>query len=166
MTDAPAPPPAAARLHPARGAVRGPETWARIRDAFIGGETAGALASRFGVGESTVRTRARLEGWRRRDLAAGADAQLAAAAAGPPHDPADHAAQAVRRAAEEARFGRLDAAERWARVAERLAAAERALMAVAAARPDDLDAETGDALDAARDRMTARLEKLLADRGG
>jgi len=55
MTDAIAPSP------------RSPETWARIREAYLQGTAASTLCERFGVGLRTLRDRARQEGWRRSD---------------------------------------------------------------------------------------------------
>ncbi len=48
---------------------RGPETWAQVREAYIAGEPAPAVARRFDVGLSNLRRRARLEGWTRNRIA-------------------------------------------------------------------------------------------------
>lgn len=48
---------------------RGPETWRRVREAYLAGESARAVALRFDVGESNVRRKAMLEGWTRRTYA-------------------------------------------------------------------------------------------------
>lgn len=48
---------------------RGPETWARVRAAYIAGEPAPSVARRFDVGLSNPRRRARLEGWTRNRVA-------------------------------------------------------------------------------------------------
>lgn len=53
---------------------RGPETWAAVREAFIAGETAAAVAARFGVTDGAIRQRANREGWTRKALAAVAEA--------------------------------------------------------------------------------------------
>jgi len=52
---------------------RGPETWAQVREAYIAGEPAPAVARRFDVGLSNLRRRARLEGWTRNRIAEGLD---------------------------------------------------------------------------------------------
>jgi hypothetical protein len=44
-----------------------PHTWALIRDDYLAGQTREVLAEQYGVGESTIRDRARKEGWRRVD---------------------------------------------------------------------------------------------------
>lgn len=48
---------------------RGPETWARVRQAYIAGESAPSVARRFDVGYANLRRRARLEGWTRKAIA-------------------------------------------------------------------------------------------------
>lgn len=48
---------------------RGPETWARVRQAYIAGESAPSVARRFDVGYANLRRRARLEGWTRSKIA-------------------------------------------------------------------------------------------------
>jgi hypothetical protein len=94
---------------------RGPETWARVRQAYIAGESAPSLVRRFDVGYANLRRRARIEGWTRKTIAAqldlkpirgGADdpepALRALEAFDLPHTPVDpHAAlaEAVKRAA-------------------------------------------------------------------
>ena len=52
---------------------RGPETWARVRQAYIAGESAPSLVRRFDVGYANLRRRARLEGWTRKIIAAQID---------------------------------------------------------------------------------------------
>ena len=44
-----------------------PHTWALIRDDYVAGQPRCVLAERYGVGESTIRDRARREGWCRVD---------------------------------------------------------------------------------------------------
>ena len=93
---------------------RGPETWARVRQAYIAGESAPSLVRRFDVGYANLRRRARIEGWTRKDIAAqidlkpirgGADEpdgsleRLAEWSDAPPKDPNEALAEAVRRAA-------------------------------------------------------------------
>lgn len=48
---------------------RGPETWARVRPAYIAGESAPSLVRRFDVGYANLRRRARVEGWTRKHIA-------------------------------------------------------------------------------------------------
>ena len=48
---------------------RGPETWARVRAAYIAGESAPSVARRFDVGLSNLRRRAMAEGWTRNRIA-------------------------------------------------------------------------------------------------
>jgi len=64
---------------------RGPETWARVRQAYIAGESAPSLVRRFDVGYANLRRRARIEGWTRKDIAAGLDMRpVRGEADGPP----------------------------------------------------------------------------------
>lgn len=53
-------------------------TWTRIRREFAGGASVPWLSARHGPSERTISTHAKAEGWRRRDLAAQADAALEA----------------------------------------------------------------------------------------
>jgi hypothetical protein len=55
---------------------RGPETWARVRAAYIAGESGPAVARRFDVGLSNLRRRALEEGWTRIRIAGQLDRQL------------------------------------------------------------------------------------------
>jgi len=48
---------------------RGPETWARVRAAYVAGESAPSVARRFDVGLSNLRRRAMAEGWTRSRVA-------------------------------------------------------------------------------------------------
>jgi len=48
---------------------RGPETWARVRAAYVAGESAPSVARRFDVGLSNLRRRAMAEGWTRNRIA-------------------------------------------------------------------------------------------------
>ena len=48
---------------------RGPETWRRVREAYLAGESARAVALRFDVGESNVRRKVMQEGWTRKTYA-------------------------------------------------------------------------------------------------
>jgi len=96
---------------------RGPETWARVRQAYIAGESAPSLVRRFDVGYANLRRRARVEGWTRKAIAARLDlgplrgeadapspalmslADLDALPEPPPIAPREAVARAVRRAA-------------------------------------------------------------------
>jgi len=44
---------------------RGPETWAKVREAYLAGEPAPAVARRFDVGLANLRKKASREGWTR-----------------------------------------------------------------------------------------------------
>lgn len=48
---------------------RGPETWDRVRQAYVAGESAPSVARRFDVGYANLRRWARLEGWTRKAIA-------------------------------------------------------------------------------------------------
>jgi hypothetical protein len=48
---------------------RGPETWARVRQAYVAGESAPSVARRFDVGLANLRRRAIKEGWTRKTIA-------------------------------------------------------------------------------------------------
>lgn len=48
---------------------RGPETWARVRQAYLAGESAPSVARRFDVGLANLRRRAMAEGWTRKTYA-------------------------------------------------------------------------------------------------
>lgn len=48
---------------------RGPETWARVRQAYLAGESAPSVARRFDVGLANLRRRALIEGWTRKTWA-------------------------------------------------------------------------------------------------
>lgn len=55
---------------------RGPETWARVKAAYVAGESGPAVARRFDVGLSNLRRRAMEEGWTRIRIAGRLDRQL------------------------------------------------------------------------------------------
>jgi hypothetical protein len=62
-----------------RGQVRlGPRSWGAIREAYLSGTSAAALAEAYGCSVGTIRYRAVREGWRRCDVGAHAE---------PPPDP-------------------------------------------------------------------------------
>lgn len=65
---------------------RGPETWARVKAAYVAGESAPSVARRFDVGLSNLRRRAMQEGWTRNRIAQRLDADLLRSRSGP--DPA------------------------------------------------------------------------------
>ena len=48
---------------------RGPETWDRVRQAYVAGESAPSVARRFDVGLANLRRRAMAEGWTRKCIA-------------------------------------------------------------------------------------------------
>ncbi|MDO9588241.1 MAG: hypothetical protein Q7J13_09930 [Brevundimonas sp.] len=51
--------------HYALRKYRGPEIWARVRTAYLAGESAPSVARRFDVGLGNLRKRASAEGWTR-----------------------------------------------------------------------------------------------------
>lgn len=53
---------------------RGPETWAKAREAYLAGETGPMVAKRFDLGLGNLRKRASAEGWTRRRFAVTTDA--------------------------------------------------------------------------------------------
>lgn len=55
--------------------IAGAATWELIRAAYLGGDSARALAERFGVGEHAIRKRITVEGWTKRDYAAALEAR-------------------------------------------------------------------------------------------
>lgn len=117
---------------------RGPETWRRVREAYLAGESARAVALRFDVGESNVRRKAMQEGWTRKTYAQAHDLRpMRGEADGPapaigtledldalPEPPPVDADQAIRKAARRAAWliGRGQATEAMAllRAAETL----------------------------------------------
>lgn len=112
---------------------RGPETWARVRAAYVAGEPGPSVALRFDVGLSNLRKKARAEGWDRASLARANDLKPIRGEPDPPppaagpladegaarsapldFDPARDPGAAVRlalgRAAEDLAHGRIDRA--------------------------------------------------------
>lgn len=57
---------------------RSPAVWARVRAAYLAGETAASVARRFDVGYGNLRYRANAEGWTRKAALADADEATAA----------------------------------------------------------------------------------------
>jgi len=55
--------------------IAGAATWELIRAAYLGGESAPALAERFGVNVHGIRKRITKEGWTKRDYAAALEAR-------------------------------------------------------------------------------------------
>jgi hypothetical protein len=166
---------------------RSPAVWARVRQAYLAGETAASVARRFDVGLGNLRFRANAEGWTRKAMMAEADAEtqaeeiraagradpMSAAPAEPPVeiDPADAFEAAL------ARAGVAIAAGRGAEAAGLLKAAETLVRLREASPPEHLptveewEAEQ-EALRAAwadekaawREAETARLEEAWGRR--
>ncbi|MFA4891916.1 hypothetical protein [Brevundimonas sp.] len=136
--------------HHALRKYRGPDVWARVKQAYLAGEPAPSVARRFDVGLDNLRRRASAEGWTRRDAATGrpAPVPVPVPASGAPEWPSASAAaaepdmpeypvttqEAVKRAAERAAW--LVAEGRGAEAMVLIRAAE-ALSNLAAVR--DLD---------------------------
>lgn len=55
--------------HYALRKYRGPETWARVRQAYLAGEPAPSVAQRFDVSLANLRKKASREGWTRHAMA-------------------------------------------------------------------------------------------------
>ena len=55
--------------------IAGPATWELIRAAYLGGDSARALAERFGVSEHAIRKRISVEKWTKREYAAALEAR-------------------------------------------------------------------------------------------
>lgn len=117
--------------------VRSKDAWAAARDAYLGGLAAADVCERFGLGLSTLRARARREGWRRSDrpdpdpdldlgLTESPDEEFEALETDPP-GPAELAEQAWARAGRAVVRGRLREAQGWTRLWRELLAAADAL---------------------------------------
>ena len=105
------------------------EIWAVIREDYLRGDTQPGLAERFGVGVSTIRDRARREGWRKRDqpsaLSPALDLLPSPAGSEPMRPAVACVADAYRAADDALRAGRFVEAQRCLAIArgfERLAA--------------------------------------------
>lgn len=103
---------------------RGPDTWRRVREAYVAGESGPSLARRYDVGLANLRKKASREGWTRSAVAAALDRELPPEpeagtdmADGSGADPAAFDAAAVRRRA----LARADALLAGGRAAEALA---------------------------------------------
>jgi len=139
--------------------------WARIRREFAAGASVPWLSARYGAGERTIGFRAKKEGWRRKDLAEAADAELEAAEARGDADPV--AGQAIgaglgldgsAREAAAAFAAALAGVDEKAREGARIEALNRA---VACMRREDAPAAMGWA------KLAAALEGMTkADGGG
>lgn len=105
--------------HHALRKYRGPEIWARVRTAYLAGESAPSVARRFDVGLGNLRKRASAEGWTRsraalrQDLkpersapaSAGQSAAMSADAGAPSQETVEYPVgtrEALKRAAERA----------------------------------------------------------------
>lgn len=105
--------------------IRPPETWRAVRAEYLSGVPAEEVATRFGVGESALRARARRQGWRRADQPA---PMLADEAEAPPPASTDELLDmAWRRVTQAVAAGRSAEALRWTRVHDTLARADAAL---------------------------------------
>lgn len=128
--------------HYAPRKYRGPEIWARVRQAYLAGEPAPSVARRFDVGLDNLRRRATHEGWTRREAARRCDLPPGPVADGGalPEEGAEYPVatrDAVKRAAERAAW--LIAEGRGAEAMALIRAAE-ALSNLVDSR--DLDQET------------------------
>jgi hypothetical protein len=120
--------------------VRGPNTWAVIRDRYLAGASAPHLAELYGLSESGIRKRARREGWRKRDLpdlAPPPDSAATAVASPVPTDLGAAARQAAQAALQALSLGRLKLALDYARVAETLSRVRVRLDGRAGPDPDN-----------------------------
>jgi len=107
--------------------IRGPETWALIREAYLGGAPARVLAERYDVTDWAIWRRAYKEGWTKSGRAARTapaagplPALFGPAEAGGPRvrDTGDLQADAIAASEAAMRQGRLEEALRLARLAE------------------------------------------------
>lgn len=145
---------------------RGPETWRKVREAYVAGEPAPSVARRFDVGLDNIRKRAMREGWTRNRIAAGLESERdlvppLAGPAPPPTDPETARRGAIERAAALLAGGRgaeatvlLKAAEAFGRMTETDADAP----AFAAPSPAD-DAAREAAGQAAWDAINQEVER-------
>lgn len=117
---------------------RGPEVWARVREAYLAGEPGPQVARRFDVGLANLRKKAREEGWTRnraavvsdplilatqpRRLGAEPDPEPGTAAPEAPPDPRAALDDALRAAARLVKQGRGTEAAATVRAAKALAA--------------------------------------------
>jgi hypothetical protein len=118
---------------PVRYKIRTPETWAKVREDYAAGMPASEVAEKHDVGLSCLRQRARVEGWRRRDLDDPDPEPIDANA----HQvlPGELAKQAWARAARAVERGRVLEAQRWSRLAAGFREAARELAELAHLQP-------------------------------
>jgi hypothetical protein len=111
---------------------RGPEVWARVKEAYVAGEPGPQVAQRYDVGLANLRKKAQREGWTRRGAARASDplilatqpSVLGAPAPDPtdgPADPGEAFEAALSRAAAAIAAGRGAEAQGLLRAAETLA---------------------------------------------
>ena len=111
---------------------RGPDTWRRVKEAYVAGESGPSLARRYDVGLHNLRKKASREGWTRSAVAAALDRELppepaAAEAADAPVDRQaalaaclDHAAAAMARGEGQRALAGLKAALAFTELTRRL----------------------------------------------
>lgn len=153
---------------------RGPEVWARVRQAYVAGESGAQVAARFDVSLANLRKKASREGWTRNQAARASDplilatqpAILAEPAASdlPPVDPETARQSAIDRA------GALLAAGRGAEATVLLKAAEAFTRLIGGDAPADEDQEIGrfdyEALQTHAFQMAVKnAEAMLGDTG-
>lgn len=68
---------------------RSAETWARVREAYVAGESGPSVARRFDVGLANLRKKAREEGWDRRSVARVLERELPPRREAPPSGQSD-----------------------------------------------------------------------------
>lgn len=113
---------ARSRSGPPPAARRVPEAyWDRARDEYLAGDSGPAVCARYGIGLTTFRERARLDGWRRTDMK---DSTLTSSRPVLPSDARypDLAAEAGMRMREALARGRAADVVAWMRVQDQLAA--------------------------------------------
>jgi len=136
--------------------IAGPQTWALVRAAYLGGESAQVAAERYGVTVPAIRRRAWKEKWTKRDLAAALEARGMA----PPPPPAApdyieaHIPRAVEREVESAAH-----AEQMKALVEQLASDGDA-SGIAAALERRALAQAGAAMAQGRSKEAASLAAL------
>ena len=155
---------------------RSPALWARIRAEYTAGATAAEVCARYRIGRSTLRDRAKAEGWRRADLPELKPAPLPSGDAAARVE--DLTALAWAQAEQAIRAGRLYAARGWARLAKDLLAMSAQGMELSLALgekpqpfrlppwsppPESVDLDALDDLDALSDEAAASLFVRIGD---